>query len=143
MIVVGILLYLFYLATCVCSEMGTPEGFQVPGYMRSTWSIVSINFILTILYLPISTMALHVLVWSNDLWVVPNPYINATTYPPQVPPLGPPDEFRDPLDFCYTTTMKRNEVNFAPVIFIVAALCFAAVCRMFSPYFNLIDSLCM
>ncbi|KAG6862355.1 hypothetical protein C0995_011795 [Termitomyces sp. Mi166 len=69
-------------------------------------------------------MTVHVLVWSQDLWVVPNPYTNATSYPPVLPPLGPPDEYRDPLDFCWTTTMRRNEVNYAPFVVILSALGF-------------------
>ncbi|KAL4242145.1 hypothetical protein ABKN59_001961 [Abortiporus biennis] len=123
MVVCGILLYFFYRATSVCCQLGNPEGLQEPGYMKNTWTIVIISFVLTVLYLPISTMAMHVLVWSEDLWVVPNPYVNATTFPPSLPPLGPADEFRDPLDFCWTTTMKRNEINFAPIVVIIALTC--------------------
>lgn len=85
------------------------------------------SFLLTAIYLPLSTMAIHVLVWSDDLWVVPNPYTNATTFPPVLPPLGPSDEFRDPLDFCWTTTMERNEINWAPVVVIIAVVCLCAV----------------
>ena len=69
-------------------------------------------------------MAVHILVWSDDLWVVPNPYVNATTFPPEVTPLGPADEFRNPLDFCYTTTMLRNEINYAPAVVVIAVICF-------------------
>ena len=72
-------------------------------------------------------MAVHVLVWSDDLWAVPNPYTNATTFPPNVEPLGPSDEYRDPLDFCYTTTMLRNEINYAPAVVILAIACFLGV----------------
>ena len=78
------------------------------------------SFVLTVLYLPLSTMSMHVLVWSDDLWVVPNPYTNSSVNPPDLPPLGPADEFLGPLDFCYTTTMKRNELNYAPVLVILA-----------------------
>lgn len=131
MVIVGVLLFFFYRATSLCCKLGAPEGLQQPAYMTNSWSLVIISFILTILYLPLSTMAMHVLVWSEDLWVVPNPYTNATSFPPVVPPLGPPDEFRDPLDFCYTTTMKRNQINFAPIVFIFALVCIAGVCIRF------------
>ncbi|KAG5647947.1 hypothetical protein DXG03_006981 [Asterophora parasitica] len=67
-------------------------------------------------------MAVHVLVWSQDLWVVPNPYANATSFPPDVPPLGPSSEYRDAMDFCWTTTMKRNQVNYAPIVIVLAAI---------------------
>jgi hypothetical protein len=79
-----------------------------------------VTFLLTIIYLPLSTMAVHVLVWSSDLWATPNPYTNAATFPPVVPPLGPTSEYRDPLDFCWTTTMKRNEINYAPALVIIS-----------------------
>ena len=59
--------------------------------------------------------------------MVPNPYLNATSLPPVVEPLGPPDQYRDPLDFCWTTTMKRNEVNFAPVVVICGLIVMASV----------------
>ena len=72
-------------------------------------------------------MAVHVMVWSDDLWVVPNPYVNATTLPPQLPPLGPASEFRGPLDFCYTTTMERNQINYAPAVLIIAIISFLGV----------------
>jgi hypothetical protein len=72
-------------------------------------------------------MAVHVLVWSQDLWVVPNPYLNATSNPPMLPALGPPEQFRDPLDFCWTTTMKRNEINVAPLVVLIAAAIFVFV----------------
>ncbi|KAF7347866.1 hypothetical protein MVEN_01544400 [Mycena venus] len=82
--------------------------------------LVIITFLLAVIYLPLSTLAVHVLVWSQDLWIVPNPYTNATSFPPVVPPLGPSSEYKDPLDFCWTTTMKRDEVNWAPVLIILA-----------------------
>ncbi|KAK0464168.1 hypothetical protein IW261DRAFT_1524303 [Armillaria novae-zelandiae] len=85
-------------------------------------TLLIVTFILTVVYLPLSTMAVHVLVWSEDLWAVPNPYTNATSFPPIVASLGPADEYRDPLDFCWTTTMKKNEINFAPVVVVLAAI---------------------
>jgi hypothetical protein len=81
-----------------------------------------VTFLLTVIYLPLSTLAVHVLVWSQDLWVVSNPYVNATTNPPIVPSIGPPDAFRDPLDFCWTTTMAKSQINFAPIVIIIAAI---------------------
>ncbi|KAF5385209.1 hypothetical protein D9615_001490 [Tricholomella constricta] len=91
------LLYYFYRSSFHCDRYGVVEGLQ---------------------------QTVHVLVWSQDLWVVPNPYTNATIYPPAVPPLGPANEYRDALDFCWTTTMKRNQVNYAPVVIILAAIVF-------------------
>lgn len=127
MLLAGVLLYLFYRATSACCRLGTPEGFQPPSYLQNRWSLVIMSFLLTAIYLPLSTMAMHVLVWSDDLWIVPNPYVNATNFPPVLPSLGPAAEYRDPLDFCWTTTMKRNELNWAPFVFVVAVICFVAV----------------
>lgn len=127
MILAGVLLYLFHRATSVCCRIGRPEGFQQPAFLSNQWSIVVVSFLLTAIYLPLSTMAVHVMVWSDDLWVVPNPYINATALPPQLPSLGPSSEFRGPLEFCYTTTMERNQFNYAPAVLIVAIISFLAV----------------
>jgi len=113
-----------------CDRYTRIEGLQQSGTQGSQWGIVIVTFLLTILYLPLSTMSLHVLVWSEELWAIQNPYVNSTVFPPVVPPLGPTSEFRDPLDFCWTTTMKRNELNFAPVIMVLSAVTFFFVRQM-------------
>jgi hypothetical protein len=133
MIFAGILLYLFYRATSACCRIGKPEGLQRPALVANQWSLVITSFLLSAIYLPLSTMAVHVMVWSDDLWVVPNPYVNATTLPPQLPPLGPVSEFRGPLDFCYTTTMERNQLNYAPAVLIVAIVSFLGVSAFYHP----------
>lgn len=119
---------LFYMlrVTKEASRLQIQEGFQpptVPGGL----GIMFVTSVLMVLYLPLSTMALHVITWSADLWVVPNPYINATSLPPVLDPLGPPEQYRDPLDFCWTTTMKRNEINFAPAVVVCALIVVATV----------------
>ena len=121
------LLYYFTRTTRICRNLVKTEGIQLPTKMTKQWGLILATFTLTAVYLPISTMAIHVLVWSDDLWAVPNPYTNATTNPPQVAPLGPADEYRDPLDFCYTTTMKRNEINLAPSLVILSVIVIASV----------------
>lgn len=127
MIIAGVLLYYFYRVTWLCTTLGTPEGLIQRTFLKNTWLLVFASFFLTVLYLPLSILAVHILVWSDDLWVVPNPYTNATTTPPSPPPLGPANEYRDPMDFCWTTTMKRDEFNYAPVIFILALVCVLGV----------------
>jgi len=126
MAITAIMLFSFYRWTSEYHGSGVIEGLQ-PHKSTGRRSLVFITFLLTVIYLPLSTMAVHVLVWSQDLWVVSNPYVNATSFPPVLPPLGPPDQFRDPLDFCWTTTMKRNDVNFAPVFVIIAIFVFLSV----------------
>lgn len=127
MSIAGVLLYYFHHAISLCCRLGVPEGLQQPSYMKNRWTLLLMSFLLTAIYLPLSTMAVHVMVWSDDLWVVPNPYINATSSPPILPPLGPPAEFRDPLDFCWTTTMDRNEINYAPGVMLIALICLGTV----------------
>jgi hypothetical protein len=130
----GLLLYAFHVSTIPCKRYSLLEGFQEPDRSRGRSTIIT-SFLLTIIYLPLSTMAVHVVTWSDDLWAVPNPYINSSTSPPVIAPLGPSDQFRDPLDFCYTTTMKRDEINFAPVVVILAIMTLYAVCcPSFQPY---------
>lgn len=123
------LLYYFYCATTQCDRFNSVEGLQQVESSGHKWGLIIVTFLLTVLYLPLCTMSVHVLVWSQELWPIPNPYINATSFPPVLPPLGPADEFRDPLDFCWTTTMKRNEVNYAPIGVVLSAIVFVSVSR--------------
>lgn len=127
MAIAGGLLYYFFRSTPLCDRYTAIEGLQRSEPKSGKWGILIVTFLLTALYLPLSTMAVHVIVWSDDLWVVPNYYTNATSFPPTVDPLGPPSEFRDPLDFCWTTTMKKNEINYAPVVIIMSVIVVASV----------------
>ncbi|KAJ7125620.1 hypothetical protein C8R43DRAFT_1029603 [Mycena crocata] len=122
-----VLLYLFHRASSNYDRYRIVEGLQQTTSPQSRTGLVAITFLLTVVYLPLSTMAVHVLVWSSDLWAVDNPYTNATTFPPVLPPLGPSSEYRRPLDFCYTTTMKRNEVNYAPALVILSVFVLASL----------------
>ncbi|KAJ2920362.1 hypothetical protein MD484_g194, partial [Candolleomyces efflorescens] len=124
------LLFYFYRSTLHCDRYNTIEGLQQTETNGNQWGLVIVTFLLTVIYLPLSTMAVHVIVWSEELWPIPNPYknVNATLNAdgfPVLEPLGPVEEFRDPLDFCWTTTMKRNEVNYAAVIVILAVVAVA------------------
>ncbi|PFH54435.1 hypothetical protein AMATHDRAFT_19 [Amanita thiersii Skay4041] len=121
------LLYMFYRSVCECDRYNFTEGLLPRETKGRQWGIIIVTFILTIIYLPLSTMAVHVLVWSQDLWAIPNPYTNATSVPPSISPLGAPNVYRDPLDFCWTTTMKRNQVNYAPFIVVVSIVAIASV----------------
>ncbi|KAF9270191.1 hypothetical protein L218DRAFT_849990 [Marasmius fiardii PR-910] len=116
------LLYRFWKSTRKCDRYTEIEGLQQNKINVKEWKLVAISFLLTLIYLPMSTMAVHVLVWSQDLWPIPNPYTNATSFPPVIAPLGPSYEYRDPLDFCWTTTMKKNEFNFAPVVIVLSVI---------------------
>ena len=127
MSIAALMLLHFRRATTNCQRYNATEGLQEPEPKGAKWGLLIVTFLLTIIYLPLSTLAVHVLVWSQDLWVVPNPYVNATSNPPIVPPLGPQDAFRDPLDFCWTTTMAKSQVNFAPIVVIISALVFLTV----------------
>jgi len=132
MTIAAVLLYYFYRSSFHCNRYPAVEGLQQPGLKSSRWGVLIVTFLLTVIYLPLSTMAIHVLVWSQDLWVVPNPYVGATSAPPVVPPLGPASEYRDSLDFCWTTTMKKNEVNYAPLVIVVSVVVVSFVrCNIF------------
>jgi hypothetical protein len=121
------LLYHFYRSTCRYDRYHTTEGLRTPDLDGSRWSLVIVTFLLTVIYLPLSTMAVHVLVWSQDLWVVANPYNGTTSSLPVVPPLGPASEYRNPLDFCWTTTMKKNQINYAPMVIVLSVVVILSV----------------
>lgn len=122
------LLYCFYRSTFHCDRYNDIEGFQRTNHQGKQWGLVIVTFLLTVIYLPLSTMAVHVLVWSEDLWVVPNPYTSSV-----IPVVGAPGEYRNPMDFCWTTTMKRNQINYAPVIIILSSVVFLFVRHMHLP----------
>ena len=121
------LLFCFYRATSRCDRYISAEGLQQIESPGNKWGLMIVMFLLTVLYLPLCTMSVHVLVWSQELWPIANPYVNATSLPPVLPPLGPATEYRDPLNFCWTTTMKRNEINFAPIAVAFSAIVFVVV----------------
>ncbi|KAF9316036.1 hypothetical protein BG003_002394 [Podila horticola] len=101
----------------------TDPNDDIEGLEVSSWSLrskkqrietISIVFLLTTLYLPLAKLSFDALVWSDTMWPVTNPY--KTTDFPDLQPLGPSGIYRDPDDFCYVTSMKIQDLNFAWVI---------------------------
>ncbi|KAK0549905.1 hypothetical protein OC845_002888 [Tilletia horrida] len=78
-------------------------------------------FGLTTIYIPLTKLAVDTLVWHIDFWVF-NPTQGSQDLPSSLPPLGDSDHYRDPLDFCYTTTMRKDKFNFAWLLLPVAVL---------------------
>ena len=70
-----------------------------------------VAFTVTTLYVPISKISIDSLVWSSDFWAVPvNPYLNGVDFPvANVTQIG----MRDPLDFCWVTSMDDRAFNMA------------------------------
>jgi len=97
-----------------------PWIFTSPSQGTKLANIV-IVFILTSLYIPLSKLAIDTLAWNSSFWVVDNPYANGIDNP-SLPSLGPSSQFRDPLNFCWTTTMRRDEFNFAWLVLPLAGL---------------------
>ncbi|KAG8691132.1 hypothetical protein FRC11_006552 [Ceratobasidium sp. 423] len=120
MTISGGLLFWFYKLTNRWSPNAVPEGLLSRDPARGTRAIPFVSFLLTVLYLPLSTVSVHAITWSSDFWPVENPYIS--TQDPDLKPLGPSSVFHDPLDFCWTTTMEKDEINYAPVAVILGIL---------------------
>ncbi|KAF9080571.1 hypothetical protein BGX23_001953 [Mortierella sp. AD031] len=100
---------------------------DIEGLEVSSWSLrskkqrietISIVFLLTTLYLPLAKLAFDALVWSDTMWPVANPYTRSDF--PELQPLGPSGIYRDASDFCWVTSMKIQDLNFAYVIIPVA-----------------------
>ncbi|GLB36113.1 hypothetical protein LshimejAT787_0304010 [Lyophyllum shimeji] len=68
MAIAAALLFYFYRSSVQCDRYGTVEGLQRPGAKGKQWGLVIVTFLLTVIYLPLSTMAVHVLVWSQDIF---------------------------------------------------------------------------
>ncbi|KAF9111773.1 hypothetical protein BGX27_004459 [Mortierella sp. AM989] len=101
----------------------TDPNDDIEGLEVSSWSLrskkqrietISIVFLLTTLYLPLAKLSFDALVWSDTMWPIPNPYKNIDF--PDLQPLGPSGIYRAPSDFCYVTSMKIQDLNFAYAI---------------------------
>ena len=120
MFAASLLLWYFWHATRRCKHEDANEGLQLSVPYTGSWRLIFVCFILSVIYLPLSTIAVHAIVWSSDFWA------NRSDESGSVP-LGTANEFRDSTDICYTTTMKRNEINLAPIVFIASFFTFTAV----------------
>ena len=94
-------------------QMGWPTRVR-----KSRTYRICIIFLVTTFYLPLSKLSIGALAWTSDYWAVENYY--ATSDNPSPDSLGPSETFRDPLDFCYTTTMRRDGFNWSYPILGVA-----------------------
>lgn len=121
-------LWRFWRMTKAHNPNKTVEGFDSQGWIYKSSSRgtrlanTCLVFILGLLYLPLSKLAVDALVWSSDFWPVPNPYKGGIDDPVPAALLGDPDIWRAPLEFCYTTTMRRDAFNWAYVIIPLAVL---------------------
>ncbi|PWN50271.1 hypothetical protein IE53DRAFT_316116 [Violaceomyces palustris] len=137
-IITGLALWRFYKMTKAYDPNRNVEGFENQQWIFSTPSRgtkvlnTALVFILTLLYLPLSKLAVDALVWSSDFWVVDNPYTSGGDNP-ILEPLGDAETFRDPLDFCYTTTMRLDSFNWAWLI-ILLAVATVLVYTLWFPY---------
>lgn len=105
-------------------------GVSCGGKERASWRNsraykMTITFLATSLYLPLSKIAISTLAWSSDLWIVPDPYTSSDDFPNPAP-LGPSTQYYDTLDFCYRTTMLKpngfKNLNWAWIILPVSMM---------------------
>ena len=123
MAVTALLLWYFWHATHGCKPEDANEGLQLSVSYRKSWRLIFVCFVLSVVYLPLSTLAIHALVWSSDFWVTRDNENGTVTS-------GPLNEFREPTDVCYTTTIRRNEINLAPAVIVASAITFIFVCTI-------------
>ena len=127
-IITALCLWRFWRMTKAHNPNKNVEGYDSQGWIyksasRGTrFANTCLVFVLGLLYLPLSKLAVDALVWSSDFWPVPNPYKGGIDDPVPGPLLGDPDIWHAPLDFCYTTTMRKDEFNWAYVIIPMAVL---------------------
>lgn len=94
-----------------------------PPWRSTPWTKfqnVMIVMLLSVLYIPLGKLAFDAVVWNVDYW--PLDAQGKATKSDTVQHPGDPSLWRDPLDFCYTTTMRRDQFNWAYVVVSVAAL---------------------
>lgn len=101
MIISACLLYYFHIQTKrISSRISSLEGLQAPP-TGGKWGLVLSTFFLSVIYLPLSTISVHAIVWSSDFW---------------------PNSAPRTSSVCFTTTLDPNEINFGPPIVILAIL---------------------
>ncbi|KAJ1043173.1 hypothetical protein NDA10_005586 [Ustilago hordei] len=127
-LITALALWTFWRTTKAHNPNKTLEAFDSQGWIyksssRGTrFANTCLVFLLGLLYLPLSKLAIDALVWSSDFWPVANPYKRGIDDPVPGSLLGDPDIWRAPLDFCYTTTMRKDAFNYAYVIIPLALL---------------------
>ncbi|KAF8523077.1 hypothetical protein BU17DRAFT_75023 [Hysterangium stoloniferum] len=102
MAVSGLSLYHFHVSVRRICLASSREGLQSRA-TGSNWGLLFSGFFLTLIYLPMSTISVHALLWSDDFW---------------------PDRN-------VTHISSDNEINFAPLVLILATSTLAFV-RIFS-----------
>ncbi|KAE8230167.1 hypothetical protein CF326_g4839 [Tilletia indica] len=130
MVVGGLMLWRFWRITRAYDHNRYVDGFDSrpsaytsPARGTKTCYVLLV-FGLTTAYIPLTKLAVDTLVWHSDFWVT-NPLAGSSStddLPKELPPLGDSDHFRDPLDFCYTTTMRKDKFNFAWLLLPAAVL---------------------
>lgn len=98
---------------------GRPKVGAIRRLRSSRGYRILIIFLITSLYVPLSKISIGALAWTSDFWAVENYY--ALQDDPSPSPLGSSEQYRDPLDFCYSTTMRRGSFNWAIPILVVAS----------------------
>ncbi|KAK0559210.1 hypothetical protein OC844_004578 [Tilletia horrida] len=121
MLVGGLMLWRFWVITrsydhnrYVDGFDSRPSAYTAPARGTKT-AYTLLVFGLTTAYIPLTKLAVDTLVWNSDFWVY-NPLANMGStddLPSDLPSLGDADHYRQPLDFCYTTTMRKDKFNFA------------------------------
>ncbi len=118
----------FYRMTSSYDPNREVEGYEFQPYIFTTpargtkVTNILVVFTLTALYIPLTKFSIDILAWQASWWPVPNPYSYDSDTIPDLPPLGPSTIYRDPLDFCWTTTMRKDEFNYAYLLIPSAAL---------------------
>lgn len=85
---------------------------KTPSWRSTPWTKVQnvlIVMSLSVLYIPLGKLAFDAIVWNVDYWPLDaqSKAVGADISPHP----GNANMWRDPLDFCYTTTMRRDEFN--------------------------------
>ncbi|CAO1630349.1 unnamed protein product [Parajaminaea phylloscopi] len=119
-LVMGLGLFYFWRMTSAYDANRDIQGFEGQPYIfrspkRGTKAAnIAITFMLSTLYIPLSKLALEALTWSSDFWAIDSQYASGQSQDLQTG--VDPAVSRDPTDFCYTTTMRRDQFNWAWII---------------------------
>lgn len=121
-----LLLWRFWRFTRAADPNRTVEGFGSQPWlftsqrMGSKLANILVVFTLSVLYIPLSKLALDTLTWQADFW--PADAQAALAAGVAASHIGSSETMRASDDFCWSTTLQRDEFNFAWLLLPLAAV---------------------
>ncbi|KAF8316174.1 hypothetical protein DL93DRAFT_2154964 [Clavulina sp. PMI_390] len=114
-----------YTRSIIYDEANTEGLYRTPA-TGTGWGLVWVSFTLCLVYLPISIIAVHGLMWSSDFWPVNNSTGIAAS-----------------SSVCYTTASAPNQANLAPLVVMLCVVVVLSITIYFPLRLRLAITACL